>query len=168
MTQFIEFATPSTFWEKFFELHEKMSLHNAHLVQSHPFESTPITWPFLVRGVKYWEGQGNEQVYLLGNPFIWGSACYCGIITFAALYITTYFREHRGNFDFEMGENFTCLLVSFPPKASFLNVQNQENDFKALVCSFSWAGRSTTSPFSSWRGPFICITTFPPSSSPFC
>ncbi|KAI9327671.1 Dolichyl-phosphate-mannose-protein mannosyltransferase-domain-containing protein [Obelidium mucronatum] len=78
-------VTTMSFFAKFLELQNLMFVHNAALTTSHPYSSTPGSWPFVVRGVSFWETkEGLRQIYLLGNPFIWwfSIACvamYCGI-----------------------------------------------------------------------------------------
>ncbi|KAJ3072261.1 hypothetical protein HDU98_003957 [Podochytrium sp. JEL0797] len=72
----VEDAKPAlgemSFLAKFLELQNLMFVHNAALTTSHPYSSTPGTWPFVVRGVSFWENkEGLRQIYLLGNPLIW-------------------------------------------------------------------------------------------------
>ncbi|KAJ3388379.1 hypothetical protein HDU84_009813 [Entophlyctis sp. JEL0112] len=60
------------FLSKFLELQNLMFVHNAALTTSHPYSSTPGSWPFVSRGVSFWETKdGLRQIYLLGNPAIW-------------------------------------------------------------------------------------------------
>jgi len=100
VSQFIEYAPPAGFWEKFFEIHQKMYLQNAYLLQPHKYSSSPASWPFLLKGTLFWEGQKNQQIFLLGNYFVWVLACYCGVFAFVVIYLATFLREHRGHFDF--------------------------------------------------------------------
>lgn len=44
------------FWEKFVELHGRMWVVNAGLTSSHYFQSKPQEWPFLRRGLGFWNG----------------------------------------------------------------------------------------------------------------
>ena len=61
-----------SFFRKFLELQGLMLHHNSQLTKSHPYSSAPITWPFVVRGISFWEtAEGLKQIYLLGNPFAW-------------------------------------------------------------------------------------------------
>ncbi|KAF0357977.1 glycosyltransferase family 39 protein [Gigaspora margarita] len=60
------------FFAKFFELQRLMLSHNSGLTKPHPYSSTPVNWPFLVRGISFWTNNNDrEQIYLLGNPFTW-------------------------------------------------------------------------------------------------
>ncbi|CAG8519920.1 17013_t:CDS:10 [Dentiscutata heterogama] len=60
------------FFAKFFELQRLMISHNSGLTKPHPYSSTPINWPFLVRGISFWTyNDERQQIYLLGNPFTW-------------------------------------------------------------------------------------------------
>ncbi|KAF9952125.1 hypothetical protein BGZ70_000719, partial [Mortierella alpina] len=55
---------------KFLELQGKMLSHNAGLTASHPYQSMPIEWPFLAKGISFWtQNDTRKQIYLLGNPF---------------------------------------------------------------------------------------------------
>jgi dolichyl-phosphate-mannose-protein mannosyltransferase len=75
-----------SFLRKFFELQGRMLSHNAGLTKPHPYQSTPFSWPFLVRGISYWSKEDTrEQIYMTGNPVGWylgiGSvAIYAGIL----------------------------------------------------------------------------------------
>lgn len=61
-----------TFLAKFFELQGLMIHHNNALTKSHPYSSAPITWPFVIRGISFWETkEGLKQIYLIGNPVAW-------------------------------------------------------------------------------------------------
>ncbi|KAG0343686.1 hypothetical protein BG004_005079 [Podila humilis] len=54
---------------KFLELQSKMISHNAGLTASHPYQSGPIEWPFLIKGISFWtQSDTRKQIYLLGNP----------------------------------------------------------------------------------------------------
>ncbi|ORY50482.1 PMT-domain-containing protein [Rhizoclosmatium globosum] len=73
---------PLTFWQKFIELHQKMWEVNSGLTKSHPYESRPGDWPFMVRGINFWthKEKGNgRQIYLIGNPFVWWIAT-CSVV----------------------------------------------------------------------------------------
>ena len=57
---------------KFFELQRLMIAHNSGLTKSHPYASSPINWPFLVRGISFWtKNDSRSQIYLIGNPLTW-------------------------------------------------------------------------------------------------
>ncbi|TPX41703.1 dolichyl-phosphate-mannose---protein mannosyltransferase [Synchytrium endobioticum] len=84
------------FLEKFFELQNLMIQHNAGLTASHPYSSTPITWPFVLRGISFWENaEGLRQIYLLGNPFVWWT-CVLGVLMYAAMYVLDRILLRRG------------------------------------------------------------------------
>ncbi|KAG0215255.1 hypothetical protein BGX28_000474 [Mortierella sp. GBA30] len=54
---------------KFLELQGRMLSHNAGLTASHPYQSSPIEWPFLAKGISFWtQNDTRKQIYLLGNP----------------------------------------------------------------------------------------------------
>ncbi|KAJ1663060.1 Dolichyl-phosphate-mannose--protein mannosyltransferase 4 [Coemansia sp. RSA 1813] len=63
------------FFEKYAELQGLMIKHNNALTSVHPFQSAPISWPFLTRGVSFWtNSKDRKQIYLLGNPVGWWMA----------------------------------------------------------------------------------------------
>ncbi|KAI9322162.1 glycosyltransferase family 39 protein [Dichotomocladium elegans] len=71
---------------KFLELQGRMLKHNAGLTKPHPYQSTPIMWPFLIRGISYWsKNETREQIYMTGNVFGWwlsvgALAIYAGVM----------------------------------------------------------------------------------------
>ena len=73
-----------------------MLIHNARLTSTHPYSSHPITWPFVVRGISYWETKTNwRQIYVLGNPLIWWTTI-AGVALFGGLYIMDLLLLRRG------------------------------------------------------------------------
>ncbi|KAI8613977.1 hypothetical protein BC830DRAFT_1169815 [Chytriomyces sp. MP71] len=68
----VNFKRPG-FWRKFKELHGTMWSVNQGLTGKHPYESRPIEWPVLNRGILFWteKNGGPRQIYLLGNPIVW-------------------------------------------------------------------------------------------------
>ncbi|KAJ3140838.1 hypothetical protein HK100_008854 [Physocladia obscura] len=61
------------FFRKFAELHGTMWSVNSGLTSKHPYESRPIDWPVLNRGILFWteKKSGPRQIYLIGNPLVW-------------------------------------------------------------------------------------------------
>lgn len=59
------------FWQDFTHTHRQMLSANYNLTADHPYGSKWYTWPFMVRSVFYWQGEGNRFLYLLGNPIVW-------------------------------------------------------------------------------------------------
>ncbi|KAJ3121116.1 hypothetical protein HK098_003965 [Nowakowskiella sp. JEL0407] len=89
-----------SFIQKFLELQRLMIQHNAGLTNTHPYSSTPITWPFVLRGISFWENRdGFRQVYLLGNPVAWWLSI-LGCIMYAAMYVLDRILLRRGLDDF--------------------------------------------------------------------
>ncbi|KAI9141340.1 O-mannosyltransferase [Paraphysoderma sedebokerense] len=66
-------ARPS-FLAKFVELQSLMFSHNAGLTKPHPYQSPPKSWPFVIRGISFWQDSKDKQIYLLGNPVGWWMA----------------------------------------------------------------------------------------------
>ena len=81
---------------KFFELQALMISHNSALKKSHPYSSEPISWPFAVRGISFWEKEkGWRQIYLLSNPFGWGFAI-IGPFLFVTMWVLDRIFLRRG------------------------------------------------------------------------
>ncbi|ORE07517.1 O-mannosyltransferase [Rhizopus microsporus var. microsporus] len=84
------------FIKKFLELQGKMISHNAGLTKPHPYQSTPITWPFMIRGVSYWSKEDTRsQIYLTGNLFGWYLSV-GGIAVFAGIMVADILARRRG------------------------------------------------------------------------
>ncbi|GMF65059.1 unnamed protein product [[Candida] boidinii] len=66
---------PLSFLQKVMELHRVMWKINGNLDGHHEYQSTPDSWPALVRGIAYWS-EGDRAVYLLGNPIVWWLASF--------------------------------------------------------------------------------------------
>ncbi|OBZ89302.1 Dolichyl-phosphate-mannose--protein mannosyltransferase 4 [Choanephora cucurbitarum] len=61
-----------SFLVKFIDLQMRMIVHNNRLVGSHPYQSTPISWPLMTRGISYWTDSATRgQIYLTGNIAGW-------------------------------------------------------------------------------------------------
>lgn len=66
------------FFESFMELHQVMWDSNNNLKSSHPYGSSPITWPFMSRGISFWRATPDTKgIYLIGNPLVWMSGALC-------------------------------------------------------------------------------------------
>ncbi|PVU93613.1 hypothetical protein BB559_003216 [Furculomyces boomerangus] len=86
------------FFAKFIELQRLMLEHNAKLTKPHPYQSTPASWPLMLRGVSFWtDSNYNRQIYFLGNPFGWAMSI-LGIGMFSVI-ILGILAGHRRNFD---------------------------------------------------------------------
>lgn len=66
------------FWKDLLTTHQQMISANYNLTADHPYGSKWWTWPFMVRSVFYWQGQGNQFIYLLGNPVVWWGSFFAG------------------------------------------------------------------------------------------
>ncbi|OBZ91120.1 Dolichyl-phosphate-mannose--protein mannosyltransferase 4 [Choanephora cucurbitarum] len=84
------------FIKKFLELQSRMISHNAGLTKPHPYQSTPITWPFMIRGVSYWSRESDRsQIYLTGNIFGWYLSV-GGIAVFTGILLADVLARRRG------------------------------------------------------------------------
>ncbi|CAH6721052.1 dolichyl-phosphate-mannose--protein mannosyltransferase 1 [[Candida] jaroonii] len=71
------------FLQKFVENHVKMWTLNSGLTDFHPWQSDPIEWPWVLRGISYWAKE-NKNIYLLGNLPVWWASIFT--IVFSAVY----------------------------------------------------------------------------------
>jgi len=84
------------FFAKYFELQKVMLSQNNALTKPHPYQSRPESWPFLTRGISFWENKDTEQqIYLLGNPFSYFISI-VAFMTYSAVWIVDVLMEHRG------------------------------------------------------------------------
>lgn len=84
-----------SFLDKFIELQRAQIRHNAALIDNHPFKSDPLSWPFVLRGVSYWDKNKMARIYLLGNPLAW-YICLAGLAAFVTGAIRELYKERRG------------------------------------------------------------------------
>lgn len=115
-----------SFIEKVIELSKAQVIHNAGLVDSHPFRSYPFNWPFVTRGVSYWtKGGGDARIYFLGNPISW-YACILGLgaWSLAAIKQTYFIRRGYTQYDGNQYDRrflhrstylFGCWLLHYIP-----------------------------------------------------
>lgn len=73
-----------------------MLKHNAGLTNSHPYASTPIEWPFQLKGISFWTNNDKqEQIYMIGNVFgAWLSIA--AISIFAGIWGADQLSRRRG------------------------------------------------------------------------
>ncbi|RLV91558.1 Dolichyl-phosphate-mannose--protein mannosyltransferase 5 [Spathaspora sp. JA1] len=82
-SELIEF-TPFTLWDKVVEYHRAMFKMNRSFTEDHIYSSTPLSWPFVLRGVAYFgnesfellQGENRGAIYILGNMVIY----YVGVL----------------------------------------------------------------------------------------
>lgn len=85
-----------SFWRKFTELQVVMLEQNNALTSKHPYASRPISWPFLLQGVSYWDKDGeNKQIYLIGNVFTWW-VCIASISIYSGIMLMDLLLRRRG------------------------------------------------------------------------
>ena len=85
---------PLSFWQKFVELHKKMWQINNGLTAKHVYESRPLDWILLNRGISYWAA-APHQIYLLGNPIIWWPASFLFVV-YALYLVVLVFKYQLG------------------------------------------------------------------------
>ena len=81
--------------QKYIELQKAIIRLNSKLIDNHPFKSQPISWPFVIRGISFWDKGRDARIYMLGNIFAWyisliGTLVYCGVA------IKELYRARRG------------------------------------------------------------------------
>lgn len=82
------------FFSKFWELQTISIKHNSVMIDKHPFKSNPSSWPFVLRGVSFWDKGKEARIYLLGNPIAWYT-CLLGLVLFAAQSLKLLIRLRR-------------------------------------------------------------------------
>ncbi|KAG2339153.1 glycosyltransferase family 39 protein [Suillus weaverae] len=87
------------FLSKFWELQGVMWTTNAGLTDRHMYDSRPLTWPRLRRGINFWV-KDHRQIYLIGNPFVWWSST-ASVITYMIVRGFLLLRAKRGYRDFD-------------------------------------------------------------------
>ncbi|KFY24202.1 hypothetical protein V493_05388 [Pseudogymnoascus sp. VKM F-4281 (FW-2241)] len=103
------------FLGKFWELQKVMWQTNAGLVESHAWDSRPMSWPILQRGINFW-GKDHRQIYLIGNPIVWWSST-LAVAIFAVFQGIAVLRWQRGYKDFN---NSTFKRFSYEIGTSIL------------------------------------------------
>lgn len=97
------------FWKKFFALNKAMWDVNKDLTEPHNWESRPLSWVLLKRGINMW-GENNRQVYLVGNlPVYWLIAA--GIVVLAGYKaMRLLWWQHVGSIEFAPRNNSPWAL----------------------------------------------------------
>lgn len=85
-----------SFLSKFIELQGSMLRSNSKLSDDHPFKSHPVSWPFVQRGVAFWDKTKKARIYLLGNIVAWYASLF-GLVSLAVCIIKENFIQHRTN-----------------------------------------------------------------------
>jgi dolichyl-phosphate-mannose-protein mannosyltransferase len=86
--------------KKIVELNLRMYTANRDLTASHSYASPWFTWPAMVRPIFYWSN-GDERIYLAGNPVIWwGTTLAIGLL------LVWFFIQKRSH------ETTTTVLLS--------------------------------------------------------
>ena len=83
-----------SFFRKFVELQGSMLRSNGMLHDEHPFKSHPATWPFVQRGMAFWDKTKEARIYLLGNIVAWYISL-AGLVVLGACLIKENFLKHR-------------------------------------------------------------------------
>jgi len=83
------------FLSKFIQLQDLMFAHNAGLTASHPYASSPSSWPFAKKGISFWtQNEGHKQIYLVGNLVGWWTAAGAVFLIFG-IFPASIFAERR-------------------------------------------------------------------------
>jgi dolichyl-phosphate-mannose-protein mannosyltransferase len=84
-----------SFIKKWAELQAVMLNENSRLTASHPFQSAPYIWPFMLRGISFWIKEPDAQLYFIGNPVVWALGL-LAIMTHFALILVDQVALRRG------------------------------------------------------------------------
>ena len=68
---------------------------NAGLKDFHNYQSRPLEWPLLLRGISFWVRSVIEQIYFLGNPLVWWASAF-GVPMFCGSWFASRLRMRRG------------------------------------------------------------------------
>ena len=105
------------FFSRFIELQDLMFAHNAGLTASHPYASSPSSWPFAKKGISFWtQNEGHKQIYFVGNLVGWWTAAGAVFLIFG-IFPASIFAERRNIpvlSDCELSECKNCLWYSHP------------------------------------------------------
>lgn len=164
--QMVNYIRPS-FWTRFLELQRVMWETNAGLTERHAYDSRPLTWPVLRRGINFWT-KDHRQIYLIGNPFIW-YASLCAIMVYLGARAILMLRAKRGHRDFQDCEYVTPLFPLHSPTHSLsLFFSLSLPSFPLLFLFFSPVLSihfpCSLSPFPSF--PFLTFCPLSPVPSP--
>ena len=130
------------FFGKFLELNDTMFTVNHTMIATHPYSSKWYTWPFMVRGVFYWQSTSTQKtvlapksamtdqlsieptsespsyIYLIGNPFIYWLSVLS--IIFLSLYTSLKRRLNKISFFLLIGFVANLLPFAFIGRLMFL------------------------------------------------
>ncbi|KAJ3392676.1 hypothetical protein HDU84_003682 [Entophlyctis sp. JEL0112] len=113
----VNFKRPG-FWRKFIELHGTMWSVNSGLTSKHPYESRPIDWPVLNRGILFWteKNNGPRQIYLIGNPIVWWVSTFSVLFSAALLLAGVLLLKRQIPFlnELVLYKGWHSLLILFP------------------------------------------------------
>lgn len=91
-----EKPTQLPFMQKFLELQHIMLDQNNKLVMSHPYMSRPVSWPFSLSGVSYWQKDPeHKQIFFIGNPVVWWSTAFA-VCLFGSIFGLDLLSRRRG------------------------------------------------------------------------
>lgn len=129
------------FWQDLIAVHRQMLFANYNLSATHPYGSAWFTWPLMIRSVFYWQGDGNQYIYLLGNPALWWGSfaglCMCIGMSIARI------EKGRGNqksvwvWVFLIGYFLSYVPLMRVPRVLFLYHYMTPLIF-SLLCAIWW------------------------------
>ena len=83
------------FFSRFIEVQDLMFGQNAGLIASHPYSSSPSSWPFAKKGISFWtQSESQKQIYFVGNLVGWWTAAGAVFLIFG-IFPATIFAERR-------------------------------------------------------------------------
>lgn len=127
------------FWDDVTAVHQQMLSANYNLTADHPYGSKWWTWPFMVRSVFYWQGEGNAFIYLLGNPIVWWGA----FLGLCACVMTLLFRARQSGWIWiiVLGYFLSYIPLMRVPRVLFLYHYMTPLIF-SLLCALWWLDRA--------------------------
>lgn len=61
-------------WQQFVMLHKQIWWYQTGLTATHPYQSSALSWPLLIRPVYFYVNRQADliaNIYAMGNPFVW-------------------------------------------------------------------------------------------------
>lgn len=108
------------FFSKFIQIQTLAFSYNAGLTESHPYQSSPSSWPFVKNGISFWmQDKGQKQIYLVGNVVGWWTTAGAVFLAFGV---------------------FTAVIIAKRRKTPILSecrYQNEKNHCRGAHSSYS-------------------------------
>lgn len=96
-------ARPLNDFGKFVELNIEMYRAHNRITDSHPYQSSWSSWPFLATPIYYWQDAGHK-IYSFGNPMVW----WLSTLSIIYLLVNIFIKKFSG-----LGITLSVILAGF-------------------------------------------------------